>query len=98
MKFAELLAIVHGDQGIRVSVLCPQGVNTAMSPKNLGDGQTDGIVEPEYVAKVVIEAINDERFHVLPHPEVEEYVRRKGDNIDRWISGMRRLRRRAMER
>ena len=98
VKFAELLAIVHGDQGIRVSVLCPQGVNTAMSPKNLGDGQTDGIVEPEYVAKVVIEAINDERFHVLPHPEVEEYVRRKGDNIDRWISGMRRLRRRAMER
>lgn len=93
VKLAEFLAITHGDDGIRVSVLCPQGVNTAMAPRSLGDGQTDGIIEPEQLAQTVIEAINDERFHVLPHPEVEDYVRKKGDNIDRWINGMRRLRR-----
>jgi NAD(P)-dependent dehydrogenase (short-subunit alcohol dehydrogenase family) len=97
VKLAEFLAITHGDDGIRVSVLCPQGVNTAMAPRSLGDGQTDGIIEPEQLAQTVIEALNDERFHVLPHPEVEDYVRRKGDNIDRWINGMRRLRRASSE-
>ncbi len=92
VKLAEFLAITHGDEGIRVSVLCPQGVNTAMAPKSLGDGQTDGIIEPDQLAQTVVEAIAQERFHVLPHPEVEDYVRRKGDDIDRWLRGMRRLR------
>jgi len=96
VKLAEFLAITHGDEGIRVSVLCPQGVNTAMAPSRLGDGQTDGIIEPEQLADTVVEALRDERFHVLPHPEVEEYVRRKGDNIDRWLHGMRRLRRKSL--
>ena len=95
VKLAEFIAITHGDDGIRVSVLCPQGVNTAMAPRRLADGQTDGIIEPEELAQTVLEALQKERFHVLPHPEVEEYVRRKGDDIDRWISGMRRLRRRS---
>ena len=97
VKLAEFIAITHGDDGIRVSVLCPQGVNTAMAPRALGDGQTDGIIEPEELATTVVEALREERFHVLPHPEVEEYVRRKGDNVDRWLLGMRRLRRQAME-
>ena len=93
VKFAEFVSITHGDDGIRVSVLCPQGVNTAMAPRSLGDGQTDGIIEADDLAKTVVETIREERFHVLPHPEVEEYVRRKGDNVDRWLTGMRRLRR-----
>lgn len=97
VKFAEFLSITHGDDGIRVSVLCPQGVNTAMAPKQLGDGQTDGIIEPEQLAQTVVEALREERFHVLPHPEVEEYVRRKGNDIDRWLLGMRRLRKRSQE-
>ncbi len=97
VKLAEFLAITHGDEGIRVSVLCPQGVNTAMAPRSLGDGQTDGIIEPEQLAHTVVDAIREERFYVLPHPEVEEYVRRKGDDIDRWLHGMRRLRRQALE-
>ena len=97
VKLAEFIAITHGDEGIRVSVLCPQGVNTAMAPRSLGDGQTDGIIEPEALADVVVETIREERFHVLPHPEVEEYVRRKGDNVDRWLMGMRRLRRTTLE-
>lgn len=97
VKLAEFLAITHGDQGIRVSVLCPQGVNTAMAPRQLGDGQTDGIIEPEQLAQTVVETLREERFYVLPHPEVEEYVRRKGDNVDRWLGGMRRLRRKSLQ-
>jgi len=97
IKLAEHLSITHGDDGIKVSVLCPQGVNTPMAPRSLGDGQTDGIIEADELAKVVVETLREERFHVLPHPEVEEYVRRKGDNIDRWLSGMQRLRRRSLE-
>ncbi|MEL7208045.1 MAG: SDR family oxidoreductase, partial [Actinomycetota bacterium] len=73
VKLAEFLSITHGDEGIRVSVLCPQGVNTAMAPRSLGDGQTDGIIEPDALAEVVVACINEERFHVLPHPEVAEY-------------------------
>jgi len=97
VKLAELIAITHGDDGIKAAVLCPQGVATAMAPKRLGDGQTDGIISAEAVADCVVDALREERFHVLPHPEVEEYVRRKGNDIDRWISGMQRLRRRSQE-
>lgn len=96
VKLAEFIAITHGDDGIRVSVLCPQGVNTAMAPRSLGDGQTDGIIEPEALAETVVETLREERFYVLPHPEVAEYVRRKGDDVDRWLHGMRRLRRQSM--
>ena len=95
VKLAEFLSITHGDDGIGVSVLCPQGVNTAMAPRSLGDGQTDGIIEPEQLAQTVVECIREGRFHVLPHPEVEDYVRRKGDDVDRWLLGMRRLRRKS---
>ena len=97
VKLAEFISITHGDEGIKVSVLCPQGVNTAMAPKSFGDGQTDGVIEPEELAQTVVEAIREERFHVLPHAEVEEYVRRKGDDIDRWLVGMRRLKRKSQE-
>ncbi len=97
VKLAEFLSITHGDDGIKVSVLCPQGVNTAMAPKSLGDGQTDGIIEPEQLAQTVVETLREERFYVLPHPEVGEYVRRKGNDVDRWLGGMRRLRRQSQE-
>ena len=96
VKLAEFLSITHGDDGIRVSVLCPQGVNTAMAPRSLGDGQTDGIIEPDELARVVVDCIRDERFHVLPHPEVGEYIKRKADDPDRWLKGMRRLRARSL--
>ena len=96
VKLVEFLSITHGDDGIKVSVLCPQGVNTAMAPRRLGDGQTDGIIEPEQLARTVVEALRAERFYVLPHPEVEEYVRRKGNDVDRWLLGMRRLRKRSL--
>ena len=97
IKLAETLAISHGDDGIKVSVLCPQGVNTAMAPQQLGDGGTDGIVEAEYVAEVITEAVREERFLILSHPEVQTYVERKAGDPDRWLKGMRRLRRRSFD-
>ncbi|MED5552505.1 MAG: SDR family oxidoreductase, partial [Actinomycetota bacterium] len=97
IKLAEALAITHGDDGIKVSVLCPQGVNTAMAPKQLGDGGTDGIVEADYVADVITEAVQEERFLILSHPEVKTYTERKAADPDRWLKGMRRLRQRSFD-
>ena len=92
VALAEWIAITHGDAGIKVSVLCPQAVRTAMLTQGEGSVATvDGVIEPEEVADAVIEALDQERFLVLPHPEVAEYIRRKGEDRDRWISGMRRL-------
>ena len=90
-------AITHGEEGIGVSVLCPQGVNTAMAPQQLGDGGTDGIKEPEEVAEAVLDAIRTGRFFVLPHPEVGDYVIRKATDPERWLRGMRRLRARSQQ-
>jgi hypothetical protein len=53
---------------------------------------TDSALEPEAVAEIVLEGIRDERFLILPHPEVADYFRRKADDYDRWLRGMRRLR------
>lgn len=98
VALAEWLAIVYGDAGIRVSCLCPQGVNTPMvrgaATGSVGGGilAAEGLLEPEQVADAVVDALRDERFLVLPHPEVLEYFRRKADDYDRWLRGMRRLR------
>ncbi|HBQ04594.1 MAG TPA: short-chain dehydrogenase [Acidimicrobiaceae bacterium] len=97
IKLAETLAINHGDDGIRVSVLCPQGVNTAMAPRQLGDGGTDGIVEAEFVADKITKALLHEEFLILSHPEVKTYTERKASDPDRWLKGMRRLRRRSID-
>lgn len=92
--FAESLAITHGDDGIKVSVICPQYVATPMLGYEAGEGaaETPGVIGPEQVAEAVIEGLAAERFLILPHPEVEKYRQHKGD-YDRWIGGMRKLRR-----
>ncbi|MEB2320580.1 MAG: SDR family NAD(P)-dependent oxidoreductase [Pseudomonadota bacterium] len=92
---AEWLALTYGDQGIKVSVLCPQAVRTAMTKgKEGGVASIDGMMEPEPVAECCLKAIEEETFLVLPHPEVLDYMRRKTENYDRWIGGMRKLNRR----
>jgi len=91
--FAEWLAVTYGDRGIITSVLCPQAVNTAMTANIEGGGVAgvDGMMEPEELCNSVVESIKDERFLILPHPEVLEYMQRKTSDYDRWIGGMRRL-------
>ena len=97
VALAEWLSITHHHQGIRVSVLCPQAVRTNLrANSHLGEGgprpaAVNGILEPQDVAVTCVEAIRHERFWVLPHPEVADYHRRKADDIDRWLTGMRRF-------
>ncbi len=106
VALAEWIAITHGHQGIRVSVHCPQAVRTnigANSPtagrfgEAVGVASGDGVLTAEQAADVCIEAIREERFWVLPHPEVAEYVRRKATDVDRWLHGMRRFQGRLYE-
>jgi NAD(P)-dependent dehydrogenase (short-subunit alcohol dehydrogenase family) len=93
VALAEWLSVTHGAQGIKVSVLCPQAVRTAMTAgsENGGVAGVDGMIEPEEVTDCVIEGLADERFLILPHPTVLEYIRRKAGDYDRWLGGMRRL-------
>ena len=94
LSFAEWLSVTYGDRRIVVSALCPQGVKTDMLKRAREDGSgflQDGALEPEQVAEDVVKGIAAERFLILPHPEVAEYVRRKAGDPDRWLRGMRRL-------
>ncbi|MDE4139380.1 MULTISPECIES: SDR family oxidoreductase [Rhodobacterales] len=91
--FSEWLAITYGDQGIGVSVLCPQAVRSEMT-RGLENSvaSVDGLLEPEDVATACAEAIEAGKFLVLPHPKVESYMRAKTADYDRWITGMQKLR------
>jgi NAD(P)-dependent dehydrogenase (short-subunit alcohol dehydrogenase family) len=100
---AEWLAIAHGDEGLKVSCLCPQGVRTPMVTRGLeaeqmaaGVVEMMGLIEPTDVADAVVRGLADERFLILPHPEVAEFVRNKAENPDRWLGGMRKLQRRLL--
>jgi NAD(P)-dependent dehydrogenase (short-subunit alcohol dehydrogenase family) len=101
VAFAEWLSITYGGHGIRVSCLCPMGVRTTML--EVGEGgaleplgnrvvlSAGAVLEPAYVASVVIDALADERFLILPHPEVLTYFQRKASDYERWLTGMRHL-------
>jgi NAD(P)-dependent dehydrogenase (short-subunit alcohol dehydrogenase family) len=91
VALAEWIAITHGRDGIKVSVLCPQAVRTAMTAGGAGVAGVDGMIEPEQAVDAVMEALRNETFLVLPHPEVAEYIKRKTSDYDRWLHGMRRL-------
>jgi len=92
VALAEHLAIQYGDRGIRVSVLCPQSVQTGMTTPGPSAARVDGVLQPTAVARMVIEAMAEERFLILSHPQVQGYMQRKAFNRDRWLEGMRRLR------
>ena len=95
VAFAEWIAITYGDSGVKVSALCPQFVNTPLlegseSFKALGANHT---LEPTEVANAVVSGLNEERFLILPHPEVEKFFQNKATDYDRWLGGMRKLQR-----
>ncbi|MEQ7154569.1 SDR family oxidoreductase [Brevundimonas aurifodinae] len=91
---AESLAIAHADDGIRVSVLCPQAVATPMAAGDVHFGaDIDGILTPEAVADCVVEGLTAERFLILPHPKALDYLQRKTADYDGWLAGLSRFRR-----
>lgn len=97
VALAEWLAIAYGDAGVKVSCLCPQGVRTNMLAASGPDGQAllaRDAIEPDDVAEAVVRALAEERFLVLPHPEVADYERNRANDRDRWLGGMRKLQRR----
>ncbi|TVS18314.1 MAG: SDR family oxidoreductase [Gammaproteobacteria bacterium] len=93
VSLAEWISITHGNEGIRVSVLCPQAVDTPMIAGTDAGGVAgvDGIMSAEAVADVVVEGLAEETFLILPHPSVREYIQRKAGDYDRWLGGMRKL-------
>ena len=105
VAFAEWLSITYGDDGVRVSCLCPQGVDTPLLRGGLDASEgserlgaevvaaAGELLAPEQVAGDVVEAMREERFLVLPHPQVLDYLQRKASDYDRWLAGMRRLQR-----
>jgi NAD(P)-dependent dehydrogenase (short-subunit alcohol dehydrogenase family) len=96
LGLAEWLSMTYGDAGIKVSALCPQGVRTDMLMQDPNNFLVEGSVSVEQVADAVIEGLRDEKFLILPHPEVAEYFKRKANDHDRWLRGMRRLRAEVM--
>jgi NAD(P)-dependent dehydrogenase (short-subunit alcohol dehydrogenase family) len=107
VAFAEWLSVTYGDRGLKVSCLCPMGVNTAMlNPPGGGTGiealggnvvkAAGEVLEPDEVADAVVRAMADETFLILPHPEVLTFFQRKASDYDRWLAGMRRLQARVV--
>lgn len=90
---AEWLSVQHGEAGVRVSVLCPQAVDTPMIAGRAGSSaaKNDGVIAADALADVVVEGMDRESFLILPHPQVLEYYQRKANDYDRWLGGMRRF-------
>ncbi len=107
VALAEWLSITHGDQGIRVSCLCPQAFTSNLlrtSVRELGgaplagnasggsaQAAVDGVLTAGQVADAALDAIGTEQFLILPHPQVASYERRRADDRERWLRGMRRM-------
>lgn len=109
VAFAEWLSVTYGDRGVRVSCLCPMGVNTKLLYAGEDSGDRLGaaasravttagaVLEPADVAKAALDAVAEERFLILPHAEVLDMYRQKGADYDRWLRGMRRYQRSLLE-
>ncbi|HWD64503.1 MAG TPA: SDR family oxidoreductase [Solirubrobacteraceae bacterium] len=105
VALAEWVAINYGDAGVRVSCLCPQAVRTPMLEMAVNEDPVGsvpllagGVLEPEEVAEAVLSGMREERFLILPHPVVGEYLAMKGTQPERWLGGMRKMLREAREK
>ena len=97
LSFLEWLAIAHGDEGIGVSCLCPQGVRTDMAAaEGPGLALLGELLDPGAVAEAAVAGVRQGHFLILPHPEFAEFARRRATDHDRWLRGMRRLRSRVL--
>ena len=105
LSFAEWLSITYGNRGLKVSCLCPQGVNTNMLRRSDEATAADNgnvvrasgaVLEPEQVAEIVVETLRQETFMILPHPEVAQFVNKKASEHERWLAGMRKLQLRTL--
>ena len=94
LGFAESLAITHADEGIKVSVICPQYVSTSMLGYAEGESADDvpGVITVEEVAETVMQGVVEESFLILPHADVAQYIQFKSADHDKWLTAMRRLR------
>lgn len=94
VSLAESLAIGHRDDGVKVSVICPQYVNTDILMISKAERQhaIPGVLSPEDCAAVILAGIEKEEFLITPHPEVREFIVHRASNVDRWLAGMRRYR------
>ena len=100
VAFAEWLSATYGHRGIVVQAICPQGVRTRMLDHAgpLRDLLShDLALEPEQVAQTVWQALQEDRFLVLPHPQVQDYYQYRATNTDGWLAGMGKLQRRLDE-
>jgi len=91
VAFAEWLRIAYGRKGLQVACLCPQSVRTDMVTGDGGSASHDGILAPEVVAQEVVTTMDNGKFLVLPHPEVAQYFRNKGQDYERWLGGMQKM-------
>jgi len=91
VAIAEWLRIAYGRKGLRVSCLCPQSVATAMTAGGTGSAGVNGVATAEQVADDVVNTMREEKFLVLPHPEVAKYFQNKGQDYDRWLGGMQKV-------
>lgn len=99
VAFAEWLSVTYGGRGLGVSVLCPMGVATPLLMDPLAAGNPGAqavaasgeIISPDQVADTVVAGLRDERFLILPHPEVGTFWAQKAADPDRWLAGVRRL-------
>ena len=99
VAFAESLAITHGDQGVKVSVVCPQYVATnilGVSKEQLAEPM-EGVLTPKYCAEVIVEGIENQQFLITPHPEVRDFMQHRAADPERWLGGMRRFRRSMLD-
>ncbi|WP_262695440.1 SDR family NAD(P)-dependent oxidoreductase [Kordiimonas aquimaris] len=96
--FAESLAITHGDDGLYVAALCPQAVKSKMTAGGENSSAAgDGLMEADEFARRVLGQMREGRFMIRPHEEVEGYFKHKANDYDRWVGGMRKMRRRQLE-
>ncbi|WP_329548601.1 SDR family oxidoreductase [Streptomyces sp. NBC_01356] len=92
--FAEWLSLTYRHRGLKVHAICPQGVRTDMLAATGSAGDLvlqPTAIEPEDVADALFAGIAEDRFLILPHPEVAGYYEARAADPDRWLTNMNHI-------